>query len=54
MREKHTTATKVARELGISGGTLSQVINGNPTIESLANIAVALGVELKEIIKEDV
>ncbi len=51
MRERNTTSTKVAGTMNISGGTLSEMINGNPSICTLAKIADAIGVELKEIIK---
>ncbi len=51
MREKHTTSTKVAESMGISGGTLSGIINGNPKIETLAKIAETLGTEVKHLIK---
>ncbi len=51
MRENHTTSTKVAESMGISVGTLSGIINGNPKIETLAKIAEALGTEVKHLIK---
>lgn len=51
MRERRTTSYKVAEAMNVSNGTLSEMVNGNPTIDSLAKIAEALGVELREIIK---
>jgi transcriptional regulator with XRE-family HTH domain len=51
MREKNTTATKVAENMGISVGTLSGIINGNPKVETLAKIAKVLGTEVKHLVK---
>lgn len=51
MREKGTTSTKVAEIMGISAGTLSEIINGNPKVETLAKIAETLGTEIKHLIK---
>jgi transcriptional regulator with XRE-family HTH domain len=51
MKERNTTATKTAERMGIKSGTLSGMINGNPTIGILAKISEAIGCELKELIK---
>lgn len=51
MREKSTTSYKTAERMGIKSGTLSGIINGNPTIGILAKISEAIGCELKELIK---
>lgn len=51
MREKSTTSYKTAEKMNVSIGTLSGIINGNPTISTLAKIADTLDVELKELIR---
>lgn len=51
IREQKSTLTEVAKTLGISNSTLSNTITKNPTIDTLAKIADALGVPLKELIK---
>jgi len=46
-REKGLTMAEVADRMGIKGPTLSQNINGNPTVEMLARIAAALQVDIR-------
>lgn len=51
LREKRVTNKDVAEAIGITPGTLTGAINGNPTIGTLAKIAEALDVDVKELIK---
>lgn len=51
MKEHSVTATEIAGKLGITSGTLSGIINGNPTVNKLAEIADAMNADLKELIK---
>lgn len=46
-REKGLTLADVADRMGIKGPTLSQNINGNPTVEMLGRIASALQVDIR-------
>lgn len=49
LKAKGMTAKDLAAKIGISEGALSLAINGNPTVETLDKIAVALGVEVSEL-----
>lgn len=50
LREKGITAKDLAKLLVLSEGTLSQSLNGNPTLERLTQIANAfLGVPVSEL-----
>ena len=50
IKEKGLTIAELAARMepGISGPALSQVLNGNPTIEMLDRIAIALGVGIQD------
>lgn len=48
-KEKGYTVTLLAEKLGISQVSLSRMINGNPTADSLAKIAEALDVDIREL-----
>ena len=43
IRERGFTVKEVANKLGISSPSLSDAINGNPTVEKLQKIANVLG-----------
>lgn len=49
IKEKHTTIQDLADAIGINRVTLSNSINGNPTVETLQKIATALNVEVWEL-----
>ncbi len=49
LKEKGITAKVLASRLGISEGALSKNLNGNPTLDKLAGIAAALGVEIGDL-----
>lgn len=51
MRESGITLTATAERMGITKGTLSEMINRDPHISSIARIADALGVATKDLIK---
>ncbi|MEG1290248.1 MAG: helix-turn-helix transcriptional regulator [Bacteroidales bacterium] len=48
-KEKSMTLQKVAEIMGVNRVSLSNSINGNPTLSTLENIAKALGVEVVEL-----
>ena len=48
-REKRITMAKIAEKIGINPITLSQSLNGNPTLSRLQEVADALGVEVSEL-----
>jgi len=52
--EKGTTAKEVAAKMvpPITPESLSNAINGNPTVETLERIAAALGVPISELFEE--
>lgn len=57
IKEKGLTVKEVAEKLGMSSPSLSDAINGNPTVEKLERIASVLNVpisELFELPKENV
>jgi len=51
-KEKGVTMEKIASDLGITPNTLTRNINGNPTIETLERIAVALNVPVTELFEQ--
>lgn len=56
-KEKGITITQLAEKLNIKQESLSRAINGNPTLETLDKISIALGVDIWELFtakKEDV
>lgn len=48
-KEKEMTMAEIAKILGISPVTLSQSLNGNPTLSRLTEVADALGVDVSEL-----
>lgn len=48
-KQKGLTLTEVAQRMGISKVSLSNSINGNPTIETLSKIAEILGVHITDL-----
>lgn len=49
LKRKGMTAKDLALKIGISEGALSKSISGNPTLERIEEIAVALGVSPAEL-----
>ena len=49
IKENGTTITALADKMGINRVNLSNMINGNPTYETLEKIATALGVNITEL-----
>ena len=48
-KSKGMTMAQVAEKLGINPITLSQSLNGNPTLSRLTEVADALGVDISEL-----
>lgn len=48
-KQKGLTLTEVAQRMGISKVSLSNSINGNPTIETLSKIAEILGIHITDL-----
>ena len=48
-KEKHTTLADVASKIGIHPVTLTQSLNGNPTLSRLQEVADDLGVDISEL-----
>lgn len=49
IKEKGKTITELADIMGINRVNLSNMVNGNPTVETLNKIADALGVPVTEL-----
>jgi len=49
IKDKELTVAEVAARMGVKGPALSQVINGNPTIDMLDRIAKALDIDIIEL-----
>ena len=49
IKENGTTITELADKMGINRVNLSNMINGNPTYETLEKIVTALGVNITEL-----
>ena len=52
LREKGVTQKDLASRLGISEPVVSVMVGGNPTLQTLNDIAKALGVRVSELIDE--
>ena len=52
LRDKGMTINDLANVMGINRVTLSNIINGNPTLETLQKIANSLGVKITELFME--
>lgn len=50
-KEKRITITEIAERMGVTKGTLSAAINGNPTINYISRIADVLGCETRDLIR---
>lgn len=48
-RSKGMTMAQIAEKLGINPITLSQSLNGNPTLSRLTEVANVLGVDVSEL-----
>ena len=48
-KEKHITMAEIADKIGINKITLSQSLNGNPTLGRLQEVANVLGVDVSEL-----
>lgn len=49
IKEKGYTVTSLAKKIGMTQVSLSRIINGNPTVETLEKIASALEVEVRDL-----
>jgi transcriptional regulator with XRE-family HTH domain len=49
IKEKGLTVAEVAQRMNVKAPSLSNVINGNPTVEMLVRIAKALEVDIREL-----
>jgi transcriptional regulator with XRE-family HTH domain len=54
LKSKGHTIQSLADVMGINRVSLTNSINGNPTVETLGKIASALGVEIWELLTESV
>ena len=52
IKEKGTTITELADKMEINRVNLSNMVNGNPTVETLNKIASALGVPITELFEQ--
>lgn len=53
-KEKHISLADVAKQIGINPVTLSQSLNGNPTLSRLQEVADVLGVDVSELFEKPV
>ena len=49
IKEKGYSVTSLAKKIGMTQVSLSRIINGNPTVETLEKIANALDVDIKDL-----
>lgn len=61
IKDKGWTLERLASEMknkngekGVSQASVSQLINGNPTIDKLQEIASIIGISLSELVSDDV
>lgn len=48
-----TNTRKKGNPKGITQATMSQIVNGNPTIDKLQQIASIMGITLEELIRDE-
>lgn len=53
-KEKNISLAEVAKQIGITPITLSQSLNGNPTLARLTEVADVLGVDVSELFERPV
>lgn len=53
MLEKGISVNKMSEKLGITRQSFYSIVNGNPTMDALIRIAKILGVNIKQLFKED-
>ncbi len=53
MLEKGISVNEMSEKLGITRQSFYSIVNGNPTMSTLAKIAEILGVTVKQLFKED-
>lgn len=53
MLEKGISVNEMSEKLGITRQSFYSIVNGNPTTSTLAKIAEILGVNIKQLFKED-
>lgn len=53
MLEKGISVNKMSEKLGITRQSFYSIVNGNPTMDTLIRIAKILGVNIKQLFKED-
>ncbi len=49
IKEKGYTVTSLAEKMNITQVSLSRIINGNPTVDTLPKIATILDVDIKDL-----
>lgn len=52
IKSKGTTIQNIAEKIGVNRVSLTNSINGNPTIETLQKIAGALGVKVTDLFED--
>lgn len=53
MLEKGISVNEMSEKLGITRQSFYSIVNGNPTMNTLIRIAKILGVNIKQLFKED-
>ena len=53
LKKYNITTTELAYKLGVTQSTVSQIINGNPTLNRIEAIATAIGVEPYELLQTE-
>ena len=53
MQEKGITQKKLAEDIGVAEISLSRSLRGNPTLDTLERIAIALNVPITELFSTD-
>lgn len=53
IKEHGWTLEKVGKELGITKSSMTQVVNGNPTLKTLDSVAKVLGIPVSELLRDD-
>lgn len=53
LKEKKLSKTDVAKRMGLSRESIYRILSGNPTLDNINKLADAIGVEIKDLFRNE-